>query len=280
MIGPPETLPLSGAGPPLDDCGAAAGYVCPSSPLLSSASESSSLSTIDLSVLLIDPAIDLYFAQIGYVHAEPEQSTSSLKPDDLVLTSKFDLDTDADDRSTTSTAASTAPSDSTLIVDDAFAFDSPHLLRTTASLPFPSLLSPPSSAAFTPSAPSPLVDCVNALHALDPLLRQTHQSRSTFYSDLATRDAAAPSITPRPAPRAHMDGGSMANTTQDITLLWHLTYFAAGVPVPTLCVADERAHHPVGFGYLRVPCLSSPMGYEMVHTFYTPTLPATILSPD
>jgi len=43
-------------------------------------------------------------------------------------------------------------------------------------------------------------------------------------------------------------------------------------------VADDTSHHPTGIGYLKVPTVESP-GYASVWTFYTPSLPATTISP-
>jgi len=45
-----------------------------------------------------------------------------------------------------------------------------------------------------------------------------------------------------------------------------------------LHVADATPHHLTGIGFLKVQIVGSP-GFLFVHTFYTPSLPATILSP-
>jgi hypothetical protein len=120
-----------------------------------------------------------------------------------------------------------------------------------------------------------VADRLYQLHALDVLLRETKQSRSKFYQDFNkqnTKDVTT-------VGRAHMDGGAQTTTTSDLSLLWHMQYFAKDAKVATLRVADETAHYPTGYGYLKVPSLTGE-GHEMVACFYTPTLPATLLSPD
>ena len=74
--------------------------------------------------------------------------------------------------------------------------------------------------------------------------------------------------------RAHFDGGSMATTTHDESLVW---YRRRAVNPPILRVADKRAHRPTHQGFLRVP---TSHGTKLIPTFLTPTLPATIMSPD
>jgi len=46
----------------------------------------------------------------------------------------------------------------------------------------------------------------------------------------------------------------------------------------TLWVADDTAHHPTGIGFLKVPILDKS-GFLLICTFYTPSLPMTIISP-
>ena len=77
--------------------------------------------------------------------------------------------------------------------------------------------------------------------------------------------------------QGHVDGGSMATTTNHCDLLWF--YCDLSGPVPALKVADDTQHFPIGLGFLRVPDNSS-RGYQEVECFYTPTLPVTIISPD
>jgi len=75
---------------------------------------------------------------------------------------------------------------------------------------------------------------------------------------------------------AHMDAGSMASTTDHFEYLWE--YQSLHGSSATLRVADATPHHLTSIGFLKVPIVGSP-GFLSVCTFYTPSLPATILSP-
>ena len=79
--------------------------------------------------------------------------------------------------------------------------------------------------------------------------------------------------------RAHMDGGAQVTTTDNLSLLWHDRLLPADYKPPALKVADNTAHYPIGYGYLKVPCLTGD-GHELILCFYTPSLPATIMLPD
>ena len=74
----------------------------------------------------------------------------------------------------------------------------------------------------------------------------------------------------------HMDGGAQASTTDRLDYLFH--YRSLPAKSATLKVADNTPHYPIGLGYLCVAAYTVS-GYIMVPTFYTPTLPATIVSP-
>ena len=115
-----------------------------------------------------------------------------------------------------------------------------------------------------------------ALYALDAQLRASGQSRSAFYQAIAQAEALLSSSAPT---RAHVDSGSMATTTNNADILWHYTAYPSGSKAPVLKVADDYEHRPVGEGYLRVP-VDNDHGYQMVKCFLTPSLPATIVSPD
>ena len=78
--------------------------------------------------------------------------------------------------------------------------------------------------------------------------------------------------------RAHMDAGSMCNTMPHKHLLHHYEQFQCPSSV-TLHVADKTGHHPVGRGWLRIPCRGG-CGYRMVPAFHTPSLDAMIVSPN
>lgn len=115
-----------------------------------------------------------------------------------------------------------------------------------------------------------------ALHALNIHLCIHAISRTDFYKRIC---AVTPDLLGPDAPlRAHTDGGSMATTTNRREYLWGYRALSAEEQRPVLRVADSRAHHPVGVGFLRVPTRDSP-GYRLTKCFYTPSLPATILSP-
>jgi len=107
------------------------------------------------------------------------------------------------------------------------------------------------------------------LYALDLHLQETRSDRSTFYHQHAV-------FSQGPHLLAHMDAGSMASTTNHLDYL--LDFHSLQGSTTTLHIADDTPHHPTGVGYLKVPTLGSP-GYLLVRTFYTPSLPVTILLP-
>jgi len=74
-----------------------------------------------------------------------------------------------------------------------------------------------------------------------------------------------------------MDGGAQASTTDCLDYLFH--YRSLPAKSATLKVADNTLHYLIGSGYLRVAAHTAA-GFIMVLTFYTPTLPATIVSPN
>jgi len=74
----------------------------------------------------------------------------------------------------------------------------------------------------------------------------------------------------------HMDGGVQASTTDSLEYLFH--YQALRDTSAMLKVADNTPHYPVGLDFLHVTA-DTDIGYVMVPTFYTPMLPATIISP-
>ena len=118
-------------------------------------------------------------------------------------------------------------------------------------------------------------DHLDQLHALDYCLQATKQTRTEFYKDLHDRDAASQSM----VDRAHMDGGAQTNTTPDKSLLHHYQLFDSSANVPALRVADNTPHYPIGLGYLKIPTRTTD-GFTLVVCFHTPTLAATLISPD
>ena len=107
------------------------------------------------------------------------------------------------------------------------------------------------------------------LYALDLCLQETQSNCSTFYTETVV-------FSPGPLLLAHMDAGSMANTTNRSDYLWDFKLLHSSAT--TLRVADDTPYHPTGIGFLKVPTLGLP-SFLLIHTFYTPSLPATILSP-
>jgi hypothetical protein len=69
----------------------------------------------------------------------------------------------------------------------------------------------------------------------------------------------------------------MVSTTHVKRHLWH--YQDCLDHHVLLCVADDNTHTPVGMGYLKIP-VQGPLGSIMFPCYYTPTMPATIISPD
>ena len=125
-----------------------------------------------------------------------------------------------------------------------------------------------------------LTACINevdpasrALYAMEQRLRDTGLSRNSIYSELREKEAILRSTE---FIRAHMDNGSMVCTTNVWGLLWHITTVR---DPPALKVADNYKHYPTHQGYLRIP-IRGGLGHKMVHCYYTPSLEATIVSPD
>jgi len=106
------------------------------------------------------------------------------------------------------------------------------------------------------------------LYALDLHLFATNLERTQYYVNASHQTDHLL--------QAHMDAGSMTSTTNRLDYLWD--YKLIDGTSTTLRVADDTPHHPVGVGFVKVPISGIPNSL-LVRTFYTPTLPATILSP-
>ena len=78
---------------------------------------------------------------------------------------------------------------------------------------------------------------------------------------------------PDVAPRAHVDGGSIAATTTDRKdyLFSFRTFSPDEIRNSVFClkVADDSIHVPSGVGYLKVPSRTSPY-YLYVKCYFTP----------
>ena len=129
------------------------------------------------------------------------------------------------------------------------------------------------------------VDPVNNVPAVIQALYQSHTDLREldvcvveYYADLR---AISPLLSPAVAPRAHVDGGSIASITDDKSYLFCYRPFTPTElrNVARLRVADGTIHLPTGVGYLKVPCRNGH-DFVFVRSFYVPQIPATILSPD
>ena len=116
--------------------------------------------------------------------------------------------------------------------------------------------------------------CARALYLLDLRINATGLSANEYYTKLQAEEDLLSADAPL---RVHMDGGSMATTTNRKDYLWH--YRPLRNQAVTLRVADETPHYPTGVGFLRVPSTNA-QGFETVRCYYTPSMNATILSPD
>jgi hypothetical protein len=77
-----------------------------------------------------------------------------------------------------------------------------------------------------------------------------------------------------------MDGGAMTGTTDRLDFLWHIRWLPKDKRLATLKVADNTPHYPTGaIGYLCI-LTHDDLDFRMCECYYTPTLPATIISPD
>jgi hypothetical protein len=120
---------------------------------------------------------------------------------------------------------------------------------------------------------------INELSALDDQLQQLGLTRSEYYARLRIDESAI--FDNDVTIHAHFDGGSMASTTDKQHCLWHYRDFDATEHPQMLQVADRHQHRPLGIGFLRVPITSRADDSTscLVRCLFTPTLPATIVSP-
>lgn len=116
-----------------------------------------------------------------------------------------------------------------------------------------------------------------ALHRSTRDIKDFEITAIEFYTDLPLYSVHLSRKLP---PKAHVDGGALATTCDRIEYIFCYREFTAEErkKVPRLRVADDTIHIPTGEGYLKVPCRTEP-GYMFIHTYFTPEIPATILSP-
>jgi len=136
--------------------------------------------------------------------------------------------------------------------DDSIIEPSLNIVSTSSTTPYPEIVDP----------------TLQYLYALDLQLQLNKSNWDDFYKSPLHNDSDQL--------LAHMDAGSMASTTDQLNFL--LDCQSLQDTAPTLRVANNTPHYPTGVGYLKIPTIDPP-GYASVRTFYTPSLPATILSP-
>ena len=125
--------------------------------------------------------------------------------------------------------------------------------------------------------PSPNV--IQALHQSWTDIREQQISTADYYRHL--RELSPAAISKAVSRRAHVDGGSVATTTHDLSFLFNYRVYSPEErkSIVRLKVADDAVYVPTGTGFLKIPC-SHASGYIFLPCFYTPEIPATILSPD
>ena len=151
-------------------------------------------------------------------------------------------------------------------------FKNPKSART-ASLGIPDFV----DVAHVESSPTPSI--LDALHRSTVEIRSLGMSVEDYYNSLATHSVHLSSAL---APRGHVDGGAMATTTNRLEYLWSYHAFSdedRDTRVTRLKVADDTIHIPTGCGFLKIPCESGP-GFMFVEAYFTPEIPATLVSPD
>jgi hypothetical protein len=159
---------------------------------------------------------------------------------------------------------------------DTFCDPHAHILCSLTSMTLPSLSDGMSDSELLTACSDALDPALRALHALDIRVHAMKTNRAEIYAQLRNKERL---LHPDAPPRAHMDGGAMTGTTNRLDLLWHIQWIPEGKRVATLKVANNTPHYPTVIGYLPVPTNDS-VGYRMSKCYFTPTLPATILSPD
>ena len=80
--------------------------------------------------------------------------------------------------------------------------------------------------------------------------------------------------------QAHLDGGSQASTTHDLSVMWGYKPFTRQKPcrVRLLCADGKKPIVPTGYGIVRIPA-ENKAGYVPLPCYYTPELLNFIVSP-
>lgn len=121
----------------------------------------------------------------------------------------------------------------------------------------------------------------SVLHALHRSRREIQERQISvvdFYKSLEVNSVLLSRKLP---PRGHIDGGALATTCNQLEYLWSYHPFSEDErrKAPRLKVADDTVHIPLGYGYIKIPCDTAP-GYLFILAYYTPAIPAVIVSPD
>lgn len=82
-------------------------------------------------------------------------------------------------------------------------------------------------------------------------------------------------------PKGLVDGGAMASTLNHLDYMFQYRDFSNNELgcVPLLCVTNDTTHCPRGMGYLCIPTSGTKQHVEL-ECYYTPEIPAMIVSPD
>jgi hypothetical protein len=123
------------------------------------------------------------------------------------------------------------------------------------------------------NATTPTTTPTYALSALDDQINELGITKTEFYDRLRSQNT----INTANRIRAHFDGGSMATTTDQLHCLWFYKELRPTDQFRTLQVADNHRHCPTGIGFLCFPTASDDKCF--IRCLYTPSLPATIVSP-
>ncbi len=147
-----------------------------------------------------------------------------------------------------------------------------HLLCSISSVKVPDFVDVVPDTSIIPTPPTVLT----ALHQLDEDLLTLDISAVDYYQELRISSVELSESLP---PRGHVDGGALASTTDRKEYLWSYRKFdeAARSRCPRLRVADDTVHIPSGIGYSCIPRLDGCRVF--VPTYFTPKIPATIISP-
>ena len=132
--------------------------------------------------------------------------------------------------------------------------------------------------SFDPVAMKAVPSVLSALNRVATDVQEMNVRVIDYYAELRS---VSPLLSSAVAPRAHVDGGSIATTTDRLDYLFCYHRFNAEElrRAVRLRVADDTIHVPTGVGYLKIPRRRG-QGFLYTKSYYTPQIPATILSPD